>query len=1348
MNRLWICGVGQLALLVGAGVLDCASANAQDPAAVRHFESQIAPLLSRRCLECHGATSKKGRLDLSLKEAAFTGGENGKAVVPGKADDSLLWQYVESDEMPKSRTPLSAQEKALLKKWIDDGAAWPAETIIGSSAGRPAENWLRRLTVHEYIETVRVAVGVDIERDALRLLPPDMRADGFSNTAYNLHVDLAHVEAYARLAQLIAARIDPAAFAGQYWQRRALNDAAMRELIAGMGKWLLRGPMEEHEIEAYLSISRAVAKEKGTYPEAVRFLVEAMLQSPRFVYRVERQRESDRRLSDYELASRLSYTLWGGPPDRELMRAADAGELSDRGQVETHVKRMLQDPRAVRRSQRFIHDWMDLDRLAHLRPNPSHFPKWNDALAGDMRDETLAFFEEVAWNQKRPLAELLNAPVTFATPRLAAHYGIPQTTAVAGGVVPQTEPATQTESRATSGLLALYAFDEGGGNTVRDQSGAGEPIHLKIENTSAVRWSDRGLVVNSGALIASQSPPQRMTEAIKKSKALTLEAWITPANATQAGPARIVTLSADSNGRNFTLGQDGDKFEVRLRTAKTDGNGMPALVGQSGMANTRQTHLVYTRDSAGKARLYINGEQKGAHDAGGELANWDGRFRLALANELTKDRPWQGTLHLVAIYDRALSAEEAKQNHAAGARPAAAAALASFAPASQRVSSRLEALYTFDEASGDTVRDSAAAGEPLHLKIENAAAVKWETAGLAVNGSTLIAAAQPPKRLIDAVKKSKAVTLEAWVTPADTQQSGPARILTLSNGVVQRNFTLGQDGNKYDIRFRGSATDGSGLPSLSSPSGAVQKRPTHVVYSRDAAGKAKLYINGEEKGARDVPGNLANWDDGFRLALANETSKDRPWRGTYHLVAIYSRALSAEEVKQNQAAGARQDGSATLASAPSVSGPAKDVQAQYAFDEGRGNTLRDTSGAGAPLDLKIENTAAVDWQSDGLKVSLPTLIDSGSPPKRLIDAAKKANAITLEAWITPADVQQSGPARILTLSSGTGARNFTLGQEGDKIDVRFRTTKSDGQGQPSLTTKSGAVATKRTHVVFARERGGKARLYIDGKEQASRDMPGDLSNWDGGYRLALANETTKDRPWRGTLHYVAIYNRALAADEVQSRAEAPAAAGGLVRYDLSQVPGRGGLLTHGSVLTVGGDEASMVTRGLFMLNELLYDRVEDPPPCVDTTPVPTKPGQTQRTLAEARIKNLACGGCHGKFEPLAFGLERLDGLGTYRDVDEHGNPLREDGEIVFPGQDQPVAYKTAGELMDLLAANARVQMAITRKVAQFALGRPLVESDLPLIDEIHNTAQKNGGTYAAVITAVVMSDLVQKLEGQ
>ena len=200
---------------------------------------------------------------------------------------------------------------------------------------------------------------------------------------------------------------------------------------------------------------------------------------------------------------------------------------------------------------------------------------------------------------------------------------------------------------------------------------------------------------------------------------------------------------------------------------------------------------------------------------------------------------------------------------------------------------------------------------------------------------------------------------------------------------------------------------------------------------------------------------------------------------------------------------------------------------------------------------------------------------------------------------------------------------------------------------------------------------------------------------------------------------------------------------GLVRVDVSGQAGRGGLLTQGSVLTVGGDDASMVTRGLLVMHELLRGVVKDPPPCVDTTPVPSKPGLTQRAIAESRIANKNCGGCHGKFEPLAFGLEKFDGLGTWHDQDEHGNALRADGEILFPGTAEPVSYKTSQELMTLLANSERVKKSLTWKVTQFVLGRPLTASDARILDTIHENAQKAGGTWSSLMMAIAESDLIR-----
>ena len=170
----------------------------------------------------------------------------------------------------------------------------------------------------------------------------------------------------------------------------------------------------------------------------------------------------------------------------------------------------------------------------------------------------------------------------------------------------------------------------------------------------------------------------------------------------------------------------------------------------------------------------------------------------------------------------------------------------------------------------------------------------------------------------------------------------------------------------------------------------------------------------------------------------------------------------------------------------------------------------------------------------------------------------------------------------------------------------------------------------------------------------------------------------------------------------------------------------------------------MVTRGLFVLHDLLFGQVGDPPPGLDTTPVPSSPGRSHRAIAIERVRSKSCGRCHSRFEPLAFGLEMYDGLGTLHEVDEHGNRLRQDGEILFPGETKPISYSTSAELMDLLAGSDRVSLCLTRKVIQFSLGRPLLAADAKAVREIHAVAQREGGTYKTLLRAMVTSDLVLK----
>ena len=467
----------------GAAAETTLAQDKHDPGA-HLFETRVAPLLAKHCLECHDSSTAKGGLDLSRRDSGLAGGKHGQVIIPGKAADSRLWVSVDANDMPDERPPLSHREKMLLQQWINEGATWSLDTIdpvLYTYDRQAGENWVRRLTVEEYIATVKSTVGVEIEQEAREILPADVRADGFSNTAYNLNVDFKHVAAYTRLAERIVSRMDVIEFAAQYTKSRKLTDNSMRDLISKMGIGVLRGPIEDHEVDSFRGISTTVASAGGNFEDAVGFILEAMLQSPRFLYRMENQRGDGGRwpVDEYELASRMSYIVWGAPPDRKLLKAAEEGKLFDSAGINKQLARMLQDPRAIERSTRFLHDWLDLDRMDNLRPSSERFPNWDPNLATDMRDETIAFFKEVVWEQKRPLSELLNAQLTYATGRLADHYGLQATgedmarydlTSVygRGGLLTQGSVLTLGGDDASTVTRGLFVFHDLLRGTVKD----------------------------------------------------------------------------------------------------------------------------------------------------------------------------------------------------------------------------------------------------------------------------------------------------------------------------------------------------------------------------------------------------------------------------------------------------------------------------------------------------------------------------------------------------------------------------------------------------------------------------------------------------------------------------------------------------------------------------------------------------------------------------------------------------------------------------------------------------------------------------------------------------------------
>ncbi|MEM6265222.1 MAG: PKD domain-containing protein, partial [Bacteroidota bacterium] len=230
-----------------------------------------------------------------------------------------------------------------------------------------------------------------------------------------------------------------------------------------------------------------------------------------------------------------------------------------------------------------------------------------------------------------------------------------------------TTSVTVKSPRVTDGLLVLYDFSDGSGSTVSDLSGNGTALDLTIEDPGNVTWNSNSLTLNSETRLISSSAASKVITACKVSGEVSLEAWVVPANTTQNGPARILSVSSGAYYRNFTLGQSGNKYATRLRTSTNPDNGMPDINTGSNTLQTSLQHVVFTRSSSGTTTTYINGMPQQTGSRGGNFSNWDNNFKLIIGNEIVDSRDWLGEIYLAAVYSKALSQSEVTQNYNVGA---------------------------------------------------------------------------------------------------------------------------------------------------------------------------------------------------------------------------------------------------------------------------------------------------------------------------------------------------------------------------------------------------------------------------------------------------------------------------------------------------------------------------------------------------------------------------------------------------------------------------------------------------------------------------------------------------------
>ena len=310
-----------------------------------------------------------------------------------------------------------------------DDNAGPDEPGPGDAAGSNPNTRLVRLTHSQYANTVRALFGVE-ETPESGFAPDALNGFGFS-TSNDLRVDPRLGPQYRSAAESLAAQvIDSSAL---YQRIVSCDEGAANcagEFIDSFGERAFRRPLSSDEsarFQALFDLGASLGDTDDAFREGVRLVVEAMLQSPQFLYRTEVSSgavtDGRAALDDWEIASRLSYFLFDSMPDDELFESARQGELHTPEQVATQVARLLDDERAAVKLASFHEQVWQVGRYAKIAPDAETYPDLPGDLVDRLRASSTRFFESVI-EDGGGLREFLTAPYAYADDELAELYDV------------------------------------------------------------------------------------------------------------------------------------------------------------------------------------------------------------------------------------------------------------------------------------------------------------------------------------------------------------------------------------------------------------------------------------------------------------------------------------------------------------------------------------------------------------------------------------------------------------------------------------------------------------------------------------------------------------------------------------------------------------------------------------------------------------------------------------------------------------------------------------------------------------------------------------------------------------
>lgn len=313
---------------------------------------------------------------------------------------------------------------------VTESAAPSCEGIV------PGKSPIRRMTRFEYDNTIRDLLGDD-SHPAANFVPEE-EALGFDNQAAALGVTQILAEQYMVASEKIALKAVQkmeSLLPCQPSQPVAGEERnCAKSFIETFGRRAYRRPLESDEVNRLLAVYDWGFTEVG-FSRGIELVLQGMLQSPHFLYRVEFGMpdpvEGDViALSPHEVASRLSYLLWSSMPDAELFQAADAGHLGTAQEIEAQARRMLDDPKAREAVANFNLQWLGLSHMESMKKDPATYPTYDEGLRPLWRQETLAFLDDVIFDGSGDVGAIFTAKHSMMNAELAAFYGIsdgPQT---------------------------------------------------------------------------------------------------------------------------------------------------------------------------------------------------------------------------------------------------------------------------------------------------------------------------------------------------------------------------------------------------------------------------------------------------------------------------------------------------------------------------------------------------------------------------------------------------------------------------------------------------------------------------------------------------------------------------------------------------------------------------------------------------------------------------------------------------------------------------------------------------------------------------------------------------------